>query len=112
MFEKLGKDVAQLRNEHLNSEERFHVLETLIDMKAQEKDVKLIKAQLEVLPHKDQITNMQTYMNKNVSEFAAQNKEFLLQFNEHLAIIRRYDEIISDKASKHSLYESETRLNG
>lgn len=69
MFEKLARDVSKLRTEHMNSEERLHVLETLIDMKAQEKDVKEIKMHLECIPNRDQIQDMSTYMNKNITEF-------------------------------------------
>ena len=50
-------------------------------------------------------------MRVNVDRFSEDNASFARDFSAHLEIIRRYDEVLSDKASKHSLYEAETRLN-
>lgn len=48
-------------------------------------------------------------MNTNIEEFKTQNTKFSRQFNAHISIISRYDEVISGKASKHALYESESK---
>ena len=50
-------------------------------------------------------------MKSSIEKFSTENKDFSAEFQAHLAIIRRYDEVISDKASKHSIYQAETRLN-
>lgn len=50
-------------------------------------------------------------MKNSIEKFTTENKDFSNEFYQHMAIIRRYDEVLSDKASKHSIYETETRLN-
>ena len=44
-------------------------------------------------------------MRSNIDKFAESNENFSRDFDAHLAIIRRYDEVLSEKASKHSLYQ-------
>ncbi len=48
-------------------------------------------------------------MKENIEKFASDNDAFAKDFAAHLAIIRRYDEVLSEKASKHSVYLLETR---
>ncbi len=48
-------------------------------------------------------------MKENIEKFASDNDSFAKDFAAHLAIIRRYDEVLSEKASKHSVYLLETR---
>ena len=50
-------------------------------------------------------------MRTSIEKFSEDNNAFARDFGAHLQIIRRYDEVLSDKASKHALYESEVRLN-
>ena len=50
-------------------------------------------------------------MKSSIEKFTLENRDFTSEFHAHLAIIRRYDEVLSDKASKHSIFASETRLN-
>ena len=69
MFTKLQKDILNLRDDHLNSKERVTICETLIDMKAQDKEFKEVKKHLEVLPTIAQITELKEYMNTNIEEF-------------------------------------------
>ena len=54
---------------------------------------------------------MRDHVKINLEKFGKQNDEFASEFNAHLEIIRRYDEVLSEKASKVSLYTTETRLN-
>ena len=69
LFEKIKKDFLNLRDDHANSKERIGISETLIDMKAQDKEFKEVKGHLELLPTKDQILEMKDYMNTNIDEF-------------------------------------------
>ena len=66
---------------------------------------------LDLLPTKDEVVQLRNYMKSSIEKFSQENKEFHSEFHHHLAIIRRYDEVISDKASKHSIYQVENRLN-
>ena len=54
---------------------------------------------------------LRTFMKNSVEKFKHDNDTFHEQFDSHLAIIRRYDEVLSEKASRHSLYAIETKLN-
>lgn len=66
---------------------------------------------LDLLPTKDEVVQLRTYMKSSIEKFTGENKDFTNEFNQHLAIIRRYDEVLTDKASKHSVYLSEIRVN-
>ena len=53
---------------------------------------------------------MRSEMRATLDQYKRERDEFNIEFNTHKDIIRRYDEILTDKASKHSLYELETKL--
>ena len=63
----------------------------------------VIKSHLEMLPTKEEVTTLRVFMKNSIDTFSADNANFHKDFNAHLAIIARYDEVLSDKASKHSL---------
>ena len=58
-----------------------------------------------MLPTKDEVVQLRNYMKASIEKFSKENESFSSEFNSHLAIIRRYDEVISEKASKHALYQ-------
>lgn len=70
-----------------------------------------MKKHLDMLPTKDEVIQLRTYMRTNIDKFKDESEQFKQQFDGHLEIIRRYDEIISEKASKHSLYLQEVKMN-
>ena len=55
------------------------------------------------MPTKEEVLALRTHLKQSVDKFQADNDAFHADFKDHLAIIRRYDEVLSEKASKHSV---------
>ena len=100
-----------MRDDHRSSKERIRTLELSNEEKAEKKALAKVQEYLDLLPTKDEVVQLRTYMKQSIEKFTSENRDFTQEFHAHLAIIRRYDEVLSDKASKHSVYLSETRLN-
>lgn len=79
--------------------------------KVEKEELSEVKSHLELLPTKDEVVVLRTFMKESVDQFRGDNEMFHREFENHLAIIRRYDEVISEKASKHSIVQVEQRLN-
>ena len=107
LFDKLQKELLDLRDDHRNSKERIRHLETTIATKVETSELKLVQEHLEMLPTKDEVMTLRNFMKNSVEKFQTDNDNFSKEFTAHLAIIRRYDEVISEKASKHSVYHTE-----
>jgi hypothetical protein len=65
---------------------------------------------MDVLPTKADIEIMQYSISQQLEDFGESNKTFKEQFGTHLEIIRRYDEVLSTKASKDKIYELELKI--
>ena len=52
---------------------------------------------------------MRTYVRTNINKFSGDNSTFEKEFHVMQEILRRYDEILMGKASKHSVYEVEKK---
>jgi hypothetical protein len=107
----LQKELLDLRDDHRNSKERIRILELAIEKKLEKTDHETLKTHIDLLPTKEEVTTLRTYMKNNIESFTNDNSSFHKEFSAHLAIIRRYDEVLSEKASKHSVYQVETKVN-
>ena len=58
-----------------------------------------------------EVASLRNHVYSSLDKYGLQSAEQASKFNEHLEIIRRYDEVISDKASKQALFLAETRLS-
>lgn len=58
---------------------------------------------IDKLPTREEVSSMRTFMKNSVEKFSHDNTNFKKDFKDHLAIIRRYDEVISEKANKHTI---------
>ena len=54
--------------------------------------------------------NLNDTVTSSIENFGRDNAYFTREFETHLGIIRRYDEILTQKASKIQLYELEQRI--
>ena len=104
MIEKTQKELLDLRDDHRNSKERIRSLEVLIGEKVQKTELAEVKDHIELLPTKEEVVSLRTYMRTSIDKFTNDNNSFARDFDSHLAIIRRYDEVLSEKASKHTVY--------
>jgi hypothetical protein len=62
------------------------------------------------LPSKTEIKALTELVYTNLEQYGRDNTYFKGEFEVNLGIIRRYDEIITQKASKTALYETEQKL--
>ena len=62
---------------------------------------------LHMLPREDEVVELRKYVGENIERFSADLEKFTKGYNQSQEIIRRYDEVISDKASKHTVYSLE-----
>ena len=78
--------------------------------KAEKTALHEVEESLKLLPSRDEVIEMRTNVRENIARFQKDNKEFKDQFDTHLSIIARYDEVIADKASKHGVYEQANKI--
>ena len=62
-----------------------------------------------MLPTKEEVTELRTYVRTNINKFSGDNSTFEKEFHVMKEILRQYDEILMGKASKHSVYEVEKK---
>ena len=104
-FELPEELLAEYPAEH-RDESRLMVLnrkEQTIEHKAEKKELGKVQVYLDLLPTKDEVVQLRGHMKSSIEKFTIENRDFTSEFHAHLAIIRRYDEVLSDKASKHSV---------
>ena len=64
-----------------------------------------------VLPRKEEVLELREHVGSSIARFSTDNSTFHADFDKHLEIIRRYDEVISNKASKHSVIELDKNMS-
>lgn len=111
IFEKFQREFLDLRDDHRGSKDRIKISEISLTEKAAKSAVVLMQEHLNELPTKAEVIALRNYMRTNIDKFREENQQFTLDFDAHLAIIARYDEILSEKASKHALYLQEVKMD-
>ena len=81
-----------------------------MESKARQIDLNEVKDTLKQLPTLDQIKLLQSSMRTTLDSHKKERDEFASEFSNHVDIIGRYDEILSQKASKHSVYDVENKM--
>lgn len=111
MIEKTQKELLDLRDDHRHSKERVNKLE--VELPGKVDDFKLIEVSefMQLLPTREEVSSLRNHMKNNIDKFGEDNIKFKNEFEGHLEIIRRYDEVISEKANKHSVSQVESRIN-
>ena len=64
-----------------------------------------------VLPGKEEVTELREHVGTSIAKFSKDNNTFQADFEKHLEIIRRYDEVLSNKASKHTVIELDKNMS-
>ena len=110
IIDKLQHEFQTLKEDHRKSKDRIRKLEVKIDTKANQIDLSEVKEHLKILPTTDELNQMRLEMRQTLEKYNQERDEFSSEFKTHVQIIQRYDEIMADKANKHSLYESVTKV--
>ena len=85
-------------------------VEAILDKKIDREDMESFKKIIATLPTQIQISNLNELITSSIAEFGRDNHRFKQEFEVHLGIIRRYDEVLTTKASKSAIYEIEQRI--
>ena len=76
MIEKLQKELLDLRDDHRSSKERIRTLELSNEEKAEKKALAKVQEYLDLLPTKDEVVQLRTYMKQSIEKFTAENRDF------------------------------------
>jgi hypothetical protein len=82
----------------------------MVHTKLDKEEINDFKVLCASLPSRKEITDLKELVYTNLAQFGRDNTYFKGEFEVHLGIIRRYDEVITQKASKTALYETELKL--
>ena len=66
---------------------------------------------VKLLPTKEEVAELRENVSYNISKFQKDNARFSLDFEIQKQMIRRYDEVITQKSSKHDVRELEKELH-
>ena len=66
---------------------------------------------VKLLPTKEEVAELRENVSYNINKFQKDNARFSLDFEIQKQMIRRYDEVITQKSSKHDVRELEKELN-
>ena len=66
---------------------------------------------MKTLPKEEEVTALRTYLKASIESFTEDNAVFKDEFEDHLAIIRRFDEVLLEKANKHSVTELDAKIS-
>ena len=107
MIEKTQKEVADGRDAHRGSKERINKLEISMPNRVEKYQLAKVEEFMQLLPTREEVTTLRNHMRTNIDKFTEDNAAFKAEFGGHLQIIRRYDEVLSEKANKHSVSQVE-----
>ena len=84
--------------------------EIQIKNKIEKKEINDFRELIKILPDKDDVERLKKFMNDSIASFRADNRQFHMDFKIQNEIIRQYDEVLSQRASKVSLREAKDEL--
>ena len=84
-------------------EKKVDEIPDLLDTKLDIDELDPVKEHLKLLPKKDHVDRLENYVSTHIEKFKKDNTLYASNFYEHNEIIRRYDEVLSQKASRISL---------
>ena len=87
---------------------RLTTTEIDLALKVEKKEFEAIASRVKDLPTQEEFYSFQTRIENILKKFKESNNLQKAQNEDQIAIITRYDEVISDKVSKHSLQEIQT----
>ena len=111
MIKKVQSDCMEILKDIGGTKERIRTLEVLLTEKVDAEDFLKLKEFSKLLPTKDDVQLLHSYITESIQLFKKDNEDFKVQFKDHLEIIRRYDEVMSVKANKQAVIDIENRLS-
>ena len=94
---------------HKKLEKRVDEIEEILHTKCDSAEMEDTKDLVLKLPRYEDFDTFRTYVVDSIENFASDNTAFRNDFNTHNEIIRRYDEVLSDKVSKMTLEAQVTK---
>ena len=110
-IETVRLDLQGTRDEQRAQGRAIRSLQDAILGKIERQEMDEVVALVKLLPSKEEVTELRTHVSSNIARFSKDNTRFTQEFETHLEIIRRYDEVISNKASKHAVIELDKHIS-
>lgn len=76
IFEKFQKEYLDLRDDHRGSKDKIRIQEITIGEKAAKDEVDNMKKHLDLLPTKEEVIQLRTYMRTNIDKFKDESEQF------------------------------------
>ena len=73
MNDKVARDLLELRDDHRSSKDRLRTLELHVAEKAMKREVEEVRLLLELLPTKEEVTNLRNHMKVSIDTFSNNN---------------------------------------
>ena len=110
-IETVRLDLQGTRDELRTQGRAIRSLQDAVAGKIEREEMDRVVELVKLLPSKEEVTELRTHVATNIAKFSKDNAHFAKEFETHLEIIRRYDEVISNKASKHAVIELEKNMS-
>eukprot|EP00347_Sterkiella_histriomuscorum_P000145 403376999 len=111
MFQKNQDTSNEFRKSFAKIENDIHNVKRAIEKKANEEDLKETQKSLNHFSEKSDFIDLQKKVLPKIEDFEQKLTQFTNQSEIHDQIIRRYDEVISDKASKWNIQELSAEIS-
>ena len=106
----INEKIKQLFSLISNQANDHKKLKSIVDDKVEKSEMKSFAQLITTLPTQPQVEAMQEQLNIMCDGFSKDNAKFKQDFENHMAIIRRYDEVLTTKASKISLFQLQEKI--
>ena len=110
-IEALRFDLQRTREEQLEQGKTIRELQASVGNKIERDEMDRVIELVKLLPSKEEVSELRQHVAANITRFSKDNNMFKTEFQQHLEIIRRYDEVLMQKSSKHDIRELSKELN-
>ena len=92
-------------------ERRCKEIEDTLQLKLDKSEMKEIINLVHQLPDIEEVDKIKKFVSSNIKEFRDEHARFRVDFQNHCEIIRRYDDVISLKASSVSVQDQRNQID-
>lgn len=110
-IERVRLDLQGTRDELRTQGRAVRSLQEAVAGKIEREEMDRVVELVKLLPSKEEVTELRSHVAGSIGRFSKDNTRFAAEFETHLEIIRRYDEVISNKASKHAVIELDKHIS-
>ena len=110
-IETVRLDLQGSRDELRTQGRAIRALQDAVSGKLEREEMDRVVELVKLLPSKEEVTELRAHVSGSIARFSKDNARYGSEFDAHLEIIRRYDEVLSNKASKHAVIELDKHIS-